>query len=49
MPLPYFGWGDMPDQYGRRWDGDEGEGPVADDPDPPDVSGHFRSGPATSG
>jgi hypothetical protein len=19
-PLPYFGWGDLPDQYGRRWD-----------------------------
>lgn len=24
-PLPYFGWGDVPDQYGRRWDGDDGE------------------------
>jgi len=24
-PLPYFGWGDIPDQYGRRWDGDDGE------------------------
>jgi hypothetical protein len=29
-PLPYFGWGDIPDQYGRRWDGDTGE-----DEDPP--------------
>lgn len=24
-PLPYFGWGDIPDQYGRRWDGDDGD------------------------
>ena len=24
-PLPYWGWGDLPDQYGRRWDGDDGE------------------------
>jgi hypothetical protein len=20
-PLPSWGWGDVPDQYGRRWDG----------------------------
>jgi len=26
-PLPYWGWGDIPDQYGRRWDGDDGESP----------------------
>jgi hypothetical protein len=26
-PLPYFGWGDLPDQYGRRWDADDGESP----------------------
>ena len=25
-PLPYWGWGSIPDQYGRRWDGDDGEG-----------------------
>lgn len=25
-PLPYFGWGDIPDQYRRRWD-DDGESP----------------------
>lgn len=25
QPLPHFGWGDLPDQYGRRWDGDDGE------------------------
>ena len=24
-PLPYWGWGGIPDQYGRRWDGDDGE------------------------
>ena len=24
-PLPYWGWGDIPDQYRRRWDGDDGE------------------------
>lgn len=27
-PLAYFGWGDMPDQYSRRWADDEGEGEV---------------------
>lgn len=34
-PVPYFGWGDIPDQYGRRWDGDDGESPVPAPPDPP--------------
>ncbi|WP_433688048.1 hypothetical protein ACQP0I_04335 [Micromonospora carbonacea] len=24
QPTPYQGWGDLPDQYGRRWDGDNG-------------------------
>jgi hypothetical protein len=24
-PLPYWGWGTIPDQYGRRWDGDDCE------------------------
>ena len=24
-PLPYWGWGSIPDQYGRRWDSDDGE------------------------
>lgn len=24
-PLPYWGWGDIPDQYGRRWSDDDGE------------------------
>lgn len=26
VPLPFWGWGAIPDQYGRRWDGDDGEG-----------------------
>lgn len=25
VPLPFWGWGDIPDQYGRRWDADDGE------------------------
>jgi hypothetical protein len=24
-PTPFWGWGDIPDQYGRRWDADDGE------------------------
>ncbi|HEX5144572.1 MAG TPA: hypothetical protein VFW21_11960 [Mycobacterium sp.] len=31
-PQPFWGWGDLPDQYGRRFDGDDGEIPV---PRPP--------------
>ena len=31
-PLAYFGWGDLPDQYGRRWDGDDGEEPEPANP-----------------
>jgi hypothetical protein len=31
-PLPYWGWGDIPDQYGRRWDGDDGESAPPRDP-----------------
>jgi hypothetical protein len=27
-PLPCWGWGEMPDQYGRRWNGDDGSSPV---------------------
>ncbi len=26
VPLPYFGWGTIPDQYGRRWAKDDGDG-----------------------
>lgn len=25
VPLAYWGWGNMPDQYGRRWEDDDGE------------------------
>ncbi|MEW2385538.1 hypothetical protein AB0873_26095 [Micromonospora sp. NPDC047707] len=31
-PLPYWGWGTIPDPYGRLFDGDDGESPF---PDPP--------------
>jgi hypothetical protein len=31
-PLPYWGWGDIPDQYRRRWDSDDGESPQPRDP-----------------
>ncbi|MDP9792460.1 hypothetical protein J2S43_000972 [Catenuloplanes nepalensis] len=31
-PLPFFGWGILPDQYGRLWLGDDGE---SDPPPPP--------------
>ena len=32
LPLPYWGWGDIPDQYARGWDGDDGESLVPPDP-----------------
>jgi len=31
-PMPYWGWGAIPDQYGRTWDGDDGETPPPPDP-----------------
>ncbi|MCL2788937.1 MAG: plasmid pRiA4b ORF-3 family protein [Micrococcales bacterium] len=31
-PLPYWGWGQIPDQYGRRWDEDDGESDPPPDP-----------------
>lgn len=31
-PVPYWGWGVIPDAYGRLFDGDDGEHPI---PDPP--------------
>jgi hypothetical protein len=31
-PLPYWGWGTIPDQYGRRFDGDDGETRPPTDP-----------------
>ena len=32
-PLPYFGWGVIPDQYGRVWSADDGETPLPPDPE----------------
>jgi hypothetical protein len=37
VPLPYFGWGAIPDQYGRAWDGDDGESPAPPDPELTDL------------
>ena len=31
-PLAYWGWGDIPDQYRRRWEDDDGESPAPPDP-----------------
>lgn len=28
VPMPYWGWGSIPDQYGRRWADDDGQHPV---------------------
>jgi hypothetical protein len=32
QPLPYFGWGDIPDQYGRVREADDDETPLPPDP-----------------
>lgn len=37
MPLPCWGWGDIPDQYGRRWNGDDGESPKPLNPNGADL------------
>jgi hypothetical protein len=34
-PQAYWGWGTIPDQYGRRWDGDDGESPPPRRPSQP--------------
>ncbi|RNL59221.1 hypothetical protein [Arthrobacter oryzae] len=34
-PLPYWGWGSIPDQYGRRWATDDGESRVPGKPSRP--------------
>lgn len=31
-PLPYLGWGAIPDQHGRAWEADDGETPLSPDP-----------------
>lgn len=36
-PLPYFGWGSIPDQYGRTWTDDDGETPPPEDPNLTDL------------
>lgn len=36
-PLPYFGWGAIPDQYGRAWRDDDGESPPPPDPEMEDL------------
>jgi hypothetical protein len=33
-PVPYFGWGAIPDQYGRRWAEDDGESDLPLPPEP---------------
>lgn len=34
-PLAYWGWGNMPDQYGRRWDNDDGQSRIPSRPAEP--------------
>ncbi len=34
-PMPYWGWGSVPDQYGRRWAGDDGQSRAPRRPDQP--------------
>jgi hypothetical protein len=34
-PMPYWGWGSIPDQYGRRWAGDDGQGRAPRRPNQP--------------
>jgi hypothetical protein len=34
-PITVDGWGDIPDQYGRRWEQDDGDEPLPPQPDPP--------------
>jgi hypothetical protein len=36
-PLPYWGWGVIPDQYGRRWAEDDGEQEVPPNPGTSDL------------
>lgn len=32
VPTPYWGWGAIPDQYGRRFEDDDGEGRIPKNP-----------------
>jgi hypothetical protein len=36
-PLPYFGWGNIPDQYGRAWAGEDAGSPTPSDPELTDL------------
>jgi hypothetical protein len=36
-PMPYWGWGSIPDQYGRTWDGDDGDTAPPPNPDLTDL------------
>jgi hypothetical protein len=36
-PLPYCGWGDIPDQYDRRFQHDDGETPLGPNPELKDL------------
>lgn len=40
-PVPYWGWGSLPDQYGRRFADDDGESPIAPDPEGRDLPTFF--------
>ena len=40
-PLPYFGWGAIPDQYGRRWVDDPGDGELPPNPGVADLPTGF--------
>ena len=36
-PVPYFGWGAIPDHYGRAWSADDGEAKPPSDPEHTDL------------
>lgn len=40
-PLAAFGWGELPDQYGRRFEDDDGESPPPPDTDGADLPPFF--------
>ena len=42
-PVAYWGWGAVPDQYGRRFADDDGDGPVPPDPEGRDLPAFFAS------
>jgi hypothetical protein len=47
-PQPYWGWGAIPDQYGRTFDGDDGDTDLPSNPELTDLHHCDRTGdPAT--